>query len=192
MTTAPGRPRDRRIDRAVLAATADLLVEVGYADLTIAAIAERAGTTKPAIYRRWSGKADLVHEAAFPSDADRVPVPATDSLADDVRVMVATVVRLFAAPVARAAVPGLLAEFATDPALHGALLGRFREGPMGHAHARLVDAVASGQARPDLDPVAAIDAIGGSVLLALLLRGDAPDDSWIDGTAALLLKGMAA
>ena len=45
-----GRPRDPRIDEAVLRAAADLVVEVGYADLTIAAIAERAGTSKPAIY----------------------------------------------------------------------------------------------------------------------------------------------
>src|SRR3954462_10703730 len=75
MTTAPGRPRDRRIDRAVLAATADLLVDVGYADLTVAAVAERARTTKPAIYRRWRSKAHLVHEAAFPAVGDRVHVP---------------------------------------------------------------------------------------------------------------------
>ncbi|MFC6342817.1 helix-turn-helix domain-containing protein, partial [Nocardioides hankookensis] len=88
MTTAPGRPRDRRIDRAVLAATAELLVEVGYADLTIAAVAERARTTKPAIYRRWRSKAHLVHEAAFPTDAERVQVPSTGALDTDLRAMV--------------------------------------------------------------------------------------------------------
>src|SRR5689334_9907 len=87
-TAGPGRPRDRRIDRAVLAATADLLVEAGYADLTIAAVAERAGTTKPAIYRRWRGKAHLVHEAAFPATGDRVSVPQTGRLEDDLRTMV--------------------------------------------------------------------------------------------------------
>ena len=41
----------------------------------MAAVAERAGTTKTALYRRWSSKAELVHEAAFPatpaSGADR-------------------------------------------------------------------------------------------------------------------------
>ena len=33
-----GRPRDRRIDAAILAATAELLVEVGYGALTMAAM----------------------------------------------------------------------------------------------------------------------------------------------------------
>jgi len=192
MTTAPGRPRDRRIDAAVLAATAKLLVEVGYAELTVAAVAERARTTKPAIYRRWRSKAHLVHEAAFPSDGDALAVPETGSLDADLRVMVAHVVAMFADPVARAAVPGLMGEFAADPTLHAALLERFQAGPLGAARARLAAAVDAGQARADLDPDAVIEAIGGSTLLALLVRGDADlDKAWIDTTTSLLLKGIA-
>ena len=42
-------------------------MEIGYSNLTMAAVAERAGTTKTALYRRWSSKAELVHEAAFPA-----------------------------------------------------------------------------------------------------------------------------
>ena len=42
-----GRPRDPRIDDAVLQATTDLLEEVGYLRLTVGAIADRAGTTSP-------------------------------------------------------------------------------------------------------------------------------------------------
>ena len=52
-----GRPRDPRIDAAILRATTDLLVKIGYSNLTMAAVAERAGTTKTALYRRWSSKA---------------------------------------------------------------------------------------------------------------------------------------
>ena len=66
MTTDLGRPRDPRIDDAVLGATVDLLGETGYADLSVDAIARHAGTSKPAIYRRWPSKAHLVHEAVFP------------------------------------------------------------------------------------------------------------------------------
>ena len=40
---AAGRPRDPRIDAAILRATTDLLVEIGYSNLTMAAVAERAG-----------------------------------------------------------------------------------------------------------------------------------------------------
>ena len=74
MTTELGRPRDKRIDSAVLRSTVELLAETGYADLSVDAIARRAGTSKPAIYRRWPSKAHLVHEAVFPiSDATALP-----------------------------------------------------------------------------------------------------------------------
>lgn len=183
MTTAPGRPRDRRIDRAVLAATAELLVEVGYADLTMDAVADRARTTKPAIYRRWRSKAHLVHEAAFPTDAERVQVPATGSLATDLHAMVRACVDVFAHPVARAAVPGLISEFAADPTLHAALVGRLAAGPLGAARDRLAGAT--------VEPDAVIEAMAGTTLLALLFRGGELDDAWIDRTSTLLLKGIA-
>ena len=48
---ATGRPRDPRIEQAALAAVRDLLAEGGYAAVTGAAVAARAGTTKAALYR---------------------------------------------------------------------------------------------------------------------------------------------
>ena len=71
VATQTGRPRDGQIDDAVLRATVELLERDGYLQLTIANVAERAGTTKPAIYRRWPTKAHLVHEAVFPAQAAR-------------------------------------------------------------------------------------------------------------------------
>ncbi|MCV7171361.1 helix-turn-helix transcriptional regulator, partial [Mycobacterium manitobense] len=69
MATEIGRPRNRGIDEAVLRATVELLGQVPYAELSVDAIAARAATSKPAIYRRWPSKAALVHEAVFPLDA---------------------------------------------------------------------------------------------------------------------------
>ena len=46
---AGGRPRDRRIDAAVLQATRDLLEEVGYLQLTIGAVSY-THLTLPTIY----------------------------------------------------------------------------------------------------------------------------------------------
>ena len=41
MTTELGRPRDKRIDSAVMRSTVELLAETGYADLSVDAIARR-------------------------------------------------------------------------------------------------------------------------------------------------------
>lgn len=189
-TGTAGRPRDPRIDRAVLRATEELVVEIGYADLTVGAIAERAGTTKPAIYRRWPSKAYLVHEAAFPDDAPGHDVGGA-SLAEDVRAMVCACRDVFSRPVARAALPGLLAEVVGDPVLNGAVLARFQAGTWGAMHDRLVRAVASGEARPGVDPDVLIETVGGATLLALLNRPDGVlDDAWVEALVALLLGGL--
>jgi AcrR family transcriptional regulator len=74
-----GRPRDERIDDVALAATVSLLAERGYESLRMKDVAERAGIGLGALYRRWSGKQDLVVAALragahedHPVDADPV------------------------------------------------------------------------------------------------------------------------
>ncbi len=95
--SSPGRPRDPRIDAAILSATADLLVATGYAGVTMAAIAERAGTTKTALYRRWTSKADVIHEAVFPTAPTALGMPYGD-IAADVRAMIGAARDVFSSP----------------------------------------------------------------------------------------------
>src|ERR1044072_400746 len=101
-TPGAGRPREPRIDAAILRATADLLVEIGYSNLTMAAVAERAGTTKTALYRRWSSKAELVHEAAFPTAPSALMTPEGD-IDGDIRAMFAATRDVFTSATVRAA-----------------------------------------------------------------------------------------
>src|SRR6516165_9256026 len=96
-----GRPRDPRIDSAVLRATVELLAETGYSGLLVSAIAERAGTSKPAIYRRWPSKAHLVHEAVFPI-GEATEIPDTGSLPGDLREMVWRTMNVLTTPAVRA------------------------------------------------------------------------------------------
>ena len=78
-----GSRRDPAIDEAVLAATRTLLVERGYSATTIDLIAATAGVSRPAVYRRWTSKAQLVHEAVFPDLGP--PPPADDFIAEITR-----------------------------------------------------------------------------------------------------------
>jgi AcrR family transcriptional regulator len=191
MATDFGRPRDPRIDTAVLTAAVELLAGTGYAELTVDAIAKRAGTSKPAIYRRWPSKAHLVHEAVFPID-DTTDLPDTGTLHGDVREMLRRTVAVLTTPAARAALPGLIAEMATDLTLHAALLVRFNDILTRGLAERLADAAARGEMRPGVTAADLTDALAGITLLALLTRGDTLDDSWVDRTTALLTKGISA
>ena len=192
MKAPAGRPRNPSIDEAVLRAAAELVVEVGYADLTIAAVAERAGTSKPAIYRRWPSKAHLVHEAAFRDGDESLALPDTGVLRDDLAEMLRRTTAAFAHPVARALTPGLMAEIAADPALHPALLERFG-GAWKVFRDRIVIAGERGEVRADADPDVLIEALAGAALMRLLMGStDGLDDDWVVHTTDLLMRGIAA
>lgn len=60
---APGRPRDPETERRILDVTLAHLAAAGYARMSLDQIALDAGVSKPTIYRRWSGKADLATAA---------------------------------------------------------------------------------------------------------------------------------
>ncbi len=191
MKTELGRPRDKRIDGAVLRATVDLLAQTGYADLSVDAIARNAGTSKPAIYRRWPGKAHLVHEAVFPI-TEATALPDTGSLAGDVREMVRRTVAVLTTPAARAALPGLVGEMAADLTLHSALLERFGDILSRGLSDRLADAVGRGEVRPDITAAEVVEAVAGTTFLALLTRGATLDDAWVERTAAFITRGIHA
>lgn len=179
----------------MLSATVELLAETGYAGLLVSAIAERAGTSKPAIYRRWPSKAHLVHEAVFPIGS-ATELPDTGSLPDDLREMVSRSMVFLTTPAARAALPGLVGEMAADPTLHSALLERFA-GVIGGGLTELLGrAAARGEVRPDVTAAELTDAIAGITLMGLLTRVTALDsglgEAWVDRTTTLLLKGISA
>jgi AcrR family transcriptional regulator len=184
-----GRPRDPRIDAAILTATADLLVHIGYSNLTLAAVAERAGTTKTALYRRWSSKAELVHEAAFPVAPSALVGPVGD-IAADVRAMIAAARDVFTTPVVRAALPGLVADMSADSELNARVMSRFAD-LFTAVQVRLREGVDRGEVHRDVDPDRLIELIGGATLLRLLLRPDDElDDAWVDQTTAILVHGV--
>jgi len=185
-----GRPRDERIEQDVLAATRELLVEQGYVGLRVAAVAKRAGTTKPAIYRRWPSLPHLVHAAAFPDDVG-LDLRLGDDLRADLHGIVAGVRDLFTSPVVTAALAGLFAEFVRHPELHASLLDRF-SGVFADLDARLARAVAAGEARPDARADELVHTVIGAGIGGLLLAPDSLDDAWAARLAETLWRGIRA
>jgi AcrR family transcriptional regulator len=187
-----GRPRDLRIDDAVLRATTELLEEVGYLSLTIGAVAERAGTNKPAIYRRWATKAQLVHEAVFPADTPEV-MPVGDDLRGDLRTLVAIGLEILGRPAVRAAVPGLMAEMNSDPTQTFDLFSRFDAGTWGWLDQRIEGAIAAGDVRPGVQASTVLELIAGSTFVARIIRPlDDIGEDWVDDVVEIIMRGIAA
>jgi AcrR family transcriptional regulator len=150
---AAGRPRDGRIDAAVIAA--------------------RAGTTTAAIYRRWSGKAQLVHEAVLPTES--IPLPAgSGDVRSDIRSLVETIRSMFDRPEVRVALPGLIADTVADPEVHDQMIARLAGNLTVETH--------FGRARRGDDQLPMLaEVVAGTVIFRILVRRDAAlDEAWVD------------
>lgn len=91
-TRSAGRPRDAKVDAALLRSTQDLLLGQGFDRVSVESVAAHAGVGKAAIYRRWSGKTALVVAAV--ADLAQVPhVPDTGDLRGDLLACARTFVR---------------------------------------------------------------------------------------------------
>jgi AcrR family transcriptional regulator len=112
-----GRPRSERARIAVLHAVDDLLVEVGYAAMTMKGIAERAGVGRQTVYRWWSTKAEILFEASVIDAASELAPDPQETTAEDLTAYLEAVARFLTVSAAGAAYRALLGEAQHDPAV---------------------------------------------------------------------------
>jgi pimeloyl-ACP methyl ester carboxylesterase/AcrR family transcriptional regulator len=185
----PGRPRDPDIDAAILEATRELLVEHGYAALTVGAVAARAGSTRPALYRRWSSKAHLVYDAVFPSEPlDALPRDTT--FADHLRTLTERIVASYSRPLAREAVPYLLAEM-REPQRRSSIVDHLLQQARSDLAARAATAVAAGELRPGIDSDLLLDLLHATALQHALSPAGHDDAPLADRLVPLVLSGAS-
>ncbi len=185
--TPVGRPRDAAIDAAVLAAARRHLSAAGYDAMSVAAVAEEAGTTRQAVYRRWPTKADLA-TAAIASMSAASDRPDTDDpfadLVGELRAFQVGVLR----PNGVSMVGSMLQEAADDHLgeLYRARIVQPRRARLRHILQRAVD---SGRACADADLDIAVAACTG-VLYALRLAGEPIGDDWAQRTARTVWRAV--
>ena len=183
--TSAGRPRDPRLDAAIIDATVDLLTERGYNELSLAAVAERAETTTAAIYRRYGSKSELVTKAVFRTDGDDV-VADTGDLEADLATMIRWSVEKLQRPAALAAIIGLLGESKSERKKN---VVESRSATQLTAE-RLERAKTAGELRSDVDAELLASLIDGPVLHVVLGGMTTPiDDSWIAQLVQVVLNG---
>lgn len=166
----PGRPPDLAKRRAVIEATLAVLAEVGYASLTIDAVAQRAGSNRVLIYRVWDTKPALVADALFGTAAD-LTVADTGSLREDFRDHIAQLVETMSRPAYLNGVPGLTVDMLREPARWREIHDRYVR-PAEEAVARiLARARERGELVDHLDPRTITYVISGTITSLAQGRG---------------------
>lgn len=185
----PGRPRDEEGRKRILVAASQLLEEVGFANCTIEAIAERAGASKATIYRWWPNKAAVLIEAFRETVAPELPFPYSGCFEDDVRQQLQQFAamlnghhgRVFAA---------FLAGAQADPEVAEAFRQSWIAPRRAEAKASLARHKESGKMAADLDLDLAVEMMYAPLYYRLLTGYGKLSKPYVESLARSLLNGF--
>lgn len=182
-----GRKRDPGAQSAILAATREVLLEVGYHGLTIEGVARRAGVGKATIYRWWPSKGTLVLEAAAEHIAIR-QAPDSGDTRVDLREAAQALIDVFLDPIARIVIFAATAGLDDDPGMATAFRSETVYPWRQSTVLAIQRGIARGDLRADLDAALALDVMVGTVFQRTLVVATPAVAGLADAIADLLLR----
>lgn len=194
----PGRPRSAAADTAILAATRQALVELGWSRLTLGDVATRAGVAKTTLYRRWTGKHELVVDAVAEL-FDELELPDRGSLAADTEGVVLQFAAILARPEAKSGLMAVVAESTRDDALRERIRASIVERQKRLVLQGRTRAQARGELPPETSPEETartvdliFDMVAGAVVHRTLVSAEPADEEWVRSFTRVLLGGLTA
>ncbi|MEU1848530.1 TetR/AcrR family transcriptional regulator [Streptomyces sp. NPDC019990] len=192
-----GRPRSATADAAILAATRQALVDLGWSKLTLGDVATRAGVAKTTLYRRWPGKNELVVDAVAEL-FDELELPDGGSLAADIEGVVLQLAAILARPEAKSGLMAVVAEATRDDALRE----RIRASVVDRQKRLVLEGRCRAQERgelpaePDTESASRtvdliFDMVAGAVVHRTLVSAEPADEEWVRGFTRVLLQGLS-
>lgn len=192
MVALRGRPRNPDLGAALLAAVEELILEHGFGAVSVEAVASRAGTTRPAFYRRFDGIPHLVLALLldrFAIDLDR----AIDSgnLMEDLTEIQRDQVELFSTPLVKRSLAGFLDSLQTDEQLRKVFVQEFLSPRRCGVGMVIQRAVRRGEIPADPDLEWACDLLTGPLLMRVVMPGlQELDEALISLTVASALSAL--
>lgn len=184
---AAGRPRSEEANTAILKAATELLETTCYKELSMEAIADRAGVGKPTIYRRWKSKAALVAEAFACHMSRRLPEVDTGSFEGDLRVMLTNVADRIEYAMEGKVLRGLISEANLDEVSAQAFRTLVES-----RRSQIRDIVLRGRQRgevcPEIKDDDLVDEISGAILYRYLVRRERLDQAFINNHIDFVLR----
>jgi AcrR family transcriptional regulator len=183
--------RSARVRDDVIAATLHELAARGYRELTVDAVADRAGVNKTTIYRRWSDLDGLLADVLTETGITRAPIPDTGRLDSDLRLLAIGIARAVGDPVIGELLRGLTAGQARGAASTG-VLRDFLQARRRLATPIIEQAVARGELVPDTDGFALLKSLVAPFFLHLLITGEPVDEALATRNAAATYAAAVA
>jgi len=171
----PGRPRSAQSHQAILQAALELLAEVGFAAMSMDAIAARAGVGKTTIYRRYASKEELVADA-IESIREEIVIPDTGNLQSDIDTLIQNAAQITLNPIGRQTVAMIISSASSNPQFAQIYWTKYLQ-PRRKAFAVVLErAKARKEIQANLDSDLIFDTMSGIMLYALIFQP--PAESW--------------
>jgi AcrR family transcriptional regulator len=180
------------VTASITEAVLDEMADLGYARLSMEAVAKRAGVGKSALYRRWASKQQMALAVLAEFSVDQAPAPDTGSLRGDLRESLDAVARWLSHPRFSRILPDLVAEMARNPELSNlveSMIGRPRRD---RGTVILQRAMRRGELAPDTDLDIALDLIGAPVYWRLTVRDADAEPGYLDKLTDMLVRALGA
>lgn len=178
-TTPRRRRRGDELNAAIRAAVVELLIDSGVAGVTMEAVAAKARTAKPVLYRRWPDRSALLRDTLVPMAMEVIPHHDTGSYRSDMLAILRGWKRFFSSPEGAIA-PAIIGAMPHDPELAAA----FRDGVIRwrkHAMTQTIDrGISRGEVKPNVRVELARE-LGQALLWhRFLVTGDEITDDFIE------------
>ncbi|WP_318209640.1 MULTISPECIES: TetR/AcrR family transcriptional regulator [unclassified Streptomyces] len=184
----PGRPREERVTGAVLNAVVDMVHEQGIGAVTMDAVAARAGVSKPAIYRRWPTKQDLIIAAAE-TRIGILSVPDLDDFRAELRFVLTARLEAYRLPGTDRLIAGLIGAAAETGAVRGQY-AEYTERITSETRRILERGIIRGDVAPDTDVRAAATLVAAPLIFRLIGEQEMPDARFVDSLVDLVARAV--
>lgn len=158
--------------------------------LTMDAVATRAGVSKPAVYRRWSTKQDLVIAAAE-SRVGPLDVADLGDFRAELRAVLTARMEAYRQPGVDRLLAGVIGAAAEGGAVREAF-GAYAARVTRETRRVLERGVVRGDVRPDVDVATAVTLVASSLLFRLVAEQRMPDDALVESVVDLIGRAVAA
>ncbi|MBA9084041.1 AcrR family transcriptional regulator [Fontibacillus solani] len=190
MQAKRGRPRSTETQQSILSAAYELLLQEGFAAITIEKMAERAKVSKATIYKWWPNKAAVVMDGFMSAASERLPVPDTGSVFDDITIHAVNLTRFLTSREGHI-ITQLLGEGQFDEALAESYRIRYFQPRRLEARKLIEQGVHRGELQENLDIEICIDLIYGPIFYRLLVTGAELNDAYVQQLVVKAFEGIS-
>ncbi len=186
----PGRPRDEACRDRIREAALQLLEEVGFANVTCDAIAQRSAASKATIYRWWPNKTAVVMDAFVESVTPELPLRETATVEEYVTIHLRQFAKMVAGRKGRL-LAAVIAAAQNDPEVEAAFLSHWIKPRRALSRKSLQAFKNAGQLPERFDIEQVLDAMYGPLHFLLMVRHGKPTPAYAESLAAMLVHGLA-